>query len=161
VSAISTRRSIYTLTNSSPIPSAAIRDTVHQALLHAPSSFNVQSARAVILLGSAHRRLWDLGAACLQAAVPPAAYEALVPRVRGFRAAHGTVLFFEDQAALDALRQKQAAIAAMVSDWSLHSSGMHQFIVWTALELQGLGAYSNHCSKNQKLTRKRRQSPAL
>ena len=44
------RCSVYTLTNKSTISDERIKEIVESAVKHAPSSFNVQSARAVILL---------------------------------------------------------------------------------------------------------------
>jgi len=35
-------------------------EIVKHAVTHAPSTFNSQSARAVVLLEDAHRRLWDM-----------------------------------------------------------------------------------------------------
>lgn len=32
----------------------------------------------------------------------------------------------------------------MFPEWSEHASGMHQILVWTALELEGLGANLQH-----------------
>lgn len=113
--ALSTRLSCYTLTNTSPISDAAIHEAVSQAIQHAPSSFNSQSTRAVILLKADHERFWDLGDSLVKAAMP-AAYPSLAPRVQGFKAAYGTVLWFEDQAALEGLRAKNPGIGHMFAD---------------------------------------------
>ncbi|KAK7906127.1 hypothetical protein LTR67_000853 [Exophiala xenobiotica] len=142
--AIENRISCYSLTDKSPIPDSRIHEIVNSTVKHAPSAFNVQSARAVILLKQDHEKLWDIGDACLKAAMPEPAYLALAPRVQGFREAYGTVLFFEDQAALDTLKSKNPGIQHVIPEWSQHSNGMHQFIVWTALELEGLGCNAQH-----------------
>ncbi|OAG43180.1 hypothetical protein AYO21_02466 [Fonsecaea monophora] len=144
LSAIQTRRSCYTLTKTSPIPDSRIREIVQATITHAPSAFNVQSARAVVLVGREHERLWDIGDAALKEAMPEQAYAGLAGRLRGFRAAYGTVLWFEDQAVLDALKGKNPALGHVVPQWSAHSNGMHQFIAWTALELEGLGCNLQH-----------------
>ncbi|KAK5062586.1 hypothetical protein LTR84_004659 [Exophiala bonariae] len=141
---IESRLSCYGLTNSSPIPDSKIRSIVEFAIKNAPSAFNVQSARAVILLKADHEKLWDIADKHLKAAMPEPAYQALAPRVKMFRAAYGSVLWFEDQDALDALKEKNPAIQASVAEWSHHSSGMHQFIAWTAFELEGLGCNLQH-----------------
>ncbi|KAJ9602599.1 hypothetical protein H2200_012792 [Cladophialophora chaetospira] len=138
------RRSVYTLTNKSTISDARIHEIINTAVKNAPSAFNVQSARAVVLLKEHHEKLWDLGDSLVKKAMPEAAYAGLAPRIQGFKAAYGSVLWFEDHAALDALKSKNPAIQHVVPEWSDHSNGMHQFIAWTALELEGLGANLQH-----------------
>lgn len=57
-----------------------------------------------------------------------------------FNAGHGTVLFFEDQDVIAAMQKRAPAYEHHFPQWSGHASGMVQFIVWTALEQEGLGA---------------------
>ena len=85
------RCSVYTLTNKSSISDERIKEIVESAVKHAPSSFNVQSARAVILLKEEHQKLWDIGDTMIKRVMPDQAYQALAPRVAGFRAAYGSV----------------------------------------------------------------------
>lgn len=85
------RKSVYTLTNKSPISDDRIKEIVSLAVKHAPSSWNVQSARAVILLKKDHEKLWDIGDKVLKSALPEAVYQTMAPRVAGFRAAYGSV----------------------------------------------------------------------
>ncbi|RVX74366.1 hypothetical protein B0A52_01491 [Exophiala mesophila] len=103
---IEQRLSNYTLTNTSPIPDSKIQSIVEFAIKHAPSTFNVQSARAVILLRADHEKLWDIGDEELQKTLPQSSYNYMKPKIQGFRAAYGTVLWFEDQDALDTLKGK-------------------------------------------------------
>lgn len=119
ISAIETRISCYTLANKSPISDSRIHEIVNAAIKNAPSAFNVQSARAVILLKQDHEKLWDIGDDLLKKSMPEAAYQALAPRVQGFRQAYGSVLFFEDQAALDTLKSKNPAIQHVIQDCKL------------------------------------------
>ena len=35
-------------------------------------------------------------------------------------------------------------VAAAVPEWSSHSTGMHQFIAWSAFEVEGLGCSLQH-----------------
>ncbi|KIW31473.1 uncharacterized protein PV07_03120 [Cladophialophora immunda] len=144
LSAVASRISCYALTKHSPIPDSEIHSIVQFAINHTPSTFNVQSARAVVLLHAEHEKLWDIGDASLRVALPEQAYQSLAPKVLGFKAGYGTVLWFEDEEAMDKLKEKSAGIQHLMDDWSLHSSGMHQFVVWTALELKGLGCNLQH-----------------
>ncbi|KIY01829.1 uncharacterized protein Z520_01967 [Fonsecaea multimorphosa CBS 102226] len=141
---VENRCSCYNLTKASPIADSRIREIIESAVKHTPSAFNVQSTRAVVLVKQDHEKLWDIGDAALKSAMPEQAYAALAPKIQGFRAAYGTVLWFEDQSALDALKEKNPAIQHVIPQWSGHSNGMHQFLVWTALELEGLGCNLQH-----------------
>ena len=116
VSAIETRRSIYTLKKESPVSNDRLTEIVQTAVKHSPSAFNVQSARAVILFGGDHEQLWSIADAQLKKAMPEPAYQALAPKVAGLKAAYGTVMWFEDQADLDALKSKNAAIQHVVPE---------------------------------------------
>ncbi|KIV87632.1 hypothetical protein PV11_03164 [Exophiala sideris] len=144
--AIENRISCYTLTNKSPISDERIHQIINDTVKHTPSAFNVQSTRAVILVKQEHEKLWDIGDAQVKKTMPEPAYQALAPKIQGFKAAYGTVLWFEDQAALDTLKTKNPGIQHVIPDWSQHTNGMHQFIAWTALELEGLGANLQHYS---------------
>ncbi|RMZ86423.1 hypothetical protein DV736_g6351, partial [Chaetothyriales sp. CBS 134916] len=143
-SAIETRRTIYPLTKTSTVPDSRIREIVESTIKHTPSAFNVQSARAVILLGADHEKLWEKGSVFLQKSVPAEVWEKFAPRVQGFKAAYGTALWFEDSEDLDDLKEKNPQVQHVISEWSDHSSGMHHFIAWTALSLEGLGCNLQH-----------------
>lgn len=142
--AAETRLSCYTLTKSSPIPDSRIEEIVSFAVKHAPSSFNVQSARAVILLKASHDKLWSIADSVAKSTHPEAHEKMLGKMIGGFAGAYGTVLWLEDQEALDALAAKNPLFGNLVPQWGDHSSGMHQFIAWTALELEGLGCNLQH-----------------
>lgn len=113
---IENRISCYGLTNTSPIPDSKVQSVVEFAVKNAPSAFNVQSARAIILVKADHEKLWDIADKCLKNAMPEGAYQALAPRVKGFHAGYGTVLWLEDQDALDTLKEKNPAIQATIGD---------------------------------------------
>ena len=137
------RISCYQLSKESTIADSRIHEIVNFVIKHAPSSFNVQSTRAVILLKDEHTSLWDI-ADNVAKSTQPDAYKGLSKMVAGFKAAYGTILFLEDQGSLDALAGKNPLFGHLVPDWSEASSGMHQFLVWTGLELEGLGCNLQH-----------------
>ena len=142
--AAETRLSCYTLTKESPIPDSRIHEIVSFAIKHAPSSFNVQSARAVILTNGEHDRLWEIAEQTAKSTRSEKEYEMLKKMIGGFAAAYGSILWFEDKNALDGLAAKNPLFGHLVPQWGDHSSGMHQFLVWTALELEGLGCNLQH-----------------
>jgi predicted oxidoreductase (fatty acid repression mutant protein) len=54
-----TRRTIYQLTNKSPLSDDQLKTLVEEAVKHAPTSFNMQQSRAVLVTGDMHHRVWD------------------------------------------------------------------------------------------------------
>jgi len=139
------RRSIYTLAKESTIPDAKVEEIVKFAVTWSPSTYNVQSARAVVLLKGEHDKLWEIVKKHIdQVPLDEGTKGYLAGRIAGWKASYGTVLFLEDQATLDALGDKNAMVKPMLTEWSDHSTGIHQFIVWTALEAEGLGANLQH-----------------
>lgn len=91
--AVEARRTIYALSDSSPIPDARIIEIVQKAIRHVPSSFNVQSSRAVVILKEEHKKLWDFADAAIKESMPEAVYSMLAPRFVGFKAGYGSVRY--------------------------------------------------------------------
>ncbi|MCJ1282238.1 hypothetical protein MMC26_001561 [Xylographa opegraphella] len=138
------RRSTITLTNTSPISNYTIVNIVGHAIKYAPSPFHVQSCRAIVLFRQEHEKLWDFGKESVMATMPPPVQATILPKVAEFRAAYGTVLFFEDTSAAAVLPPPLQDLLAKYPDWYEHSEGMNQFIVWTALCAEGLGCNMQH-----------------
>ncbi len=138
------RRSVYAISNEKIVPENRVRQILEQALLHAPSSFNSQTARLVLLLDKQHIRFWELVAQQLKPLVPEKNFEATQTKLAGFSAGYGTVLFFEEQQTIENLQQQFPAYQENFPVWSLQSSGMIQFIIWTAFANEGLGASLQH-----------------
>lgn len=144
LSAVEQRRSMYGLSDEPVVSNQRIVEIVQHAIKHAPSAFNSQSARALILCGEHHKKLWDITKEILRRIVPPEKFAQTETRLDAFRAGSGTVLFFEDQAVVEGLQKRFPLYAEKFPLWSLQASGMVQFIVWTALESEGLGASLQH-----------------
>lgn len=86
------RRSTVDLKKASPIPDARIIELVKHTILHTPSPFHVQSARAVVLLGHDHEKLWDMALAHRKLSDPPEFFASrITPNVNAFKGAYGTV----------------------------------------------------------------------
>lgn len=98
--AIVNRRSIRKVTKNDAITKERIEEVLKTAL-HAPTSFNMQSGRMVVLMDGEHEKFWDIVKETLRARVPAENFEATVERLKGFHAGVGTVLFFEDQATVE------------------------------------------------------------
>lgn len=142
--AVLDRRSWYSIGKASPVSDDKIIETVQFAVKHAPSAFNSQSGRAVVLLGGEHDALWGIVLETLRKIVPAERFAQTAEKIAGFAAGHGTVMFFEDQEVVAGLQANFAAFKDNFPIWSLQSSGMLQYIVWTSLEAEGLGASLQH-----------------
>lgn len=142
--AVEARRSIYGIGKELPVSEERIIEIVERAVKHTPSAFNSQSARVVVLFGEHHDKLWAIATDILKAIVPEEQFASTKQRMDGFAAGFGTVLFFEDQQTIEALQAKLPTYQDRFPVWSQHSSGMLQFVVWTALEGEGLGANLQH-----------------
>ncbi len=138
------RRTIYALDRDIKLSEEEVVKLIQTAIKEAPSSFNSQSSRAVILLGKNQDRVWEIAKDVLRAIVPADAFPATDKKLSGFQAAYGTVLFFEDEKVIAGLQEKFAAYADNFPIWSEHSTGMAQLAVWTALAEQGIGASLQH-----------------
>ncbi|KAF2266839.1 Nitroreductase [Lojkania enalia] len=141
--AVASRRSIYTLSKESTIPNHRILEIVKHALKYAPSPFNVRSARCIVLFGDDHSKLWQNAYQVTEQATPQA-IEILGLKIKGLEAAYGTAMWFDDEEAYNDLTPRFAALSKQYPEWEEHSSGMHQFIVWTALAAEGMGANLQH-----------------
>lgn len=142
--ALENRRSIYGLAKESPVSDERIQEIVEFAVKYTPSAFNSQSSRVVVLLGDKHDRFWDLTEEQLRAVVPADNFSPTEEKIASFRNGYGTVLFFEDETVVKGLQEQFALYAENFPIWSEQTSGMHQLVVWTALEMEGLGASLQH-----------------
>ncbi|KAF3265421.1 hypothetical protein TWF192_000071 [Orbilia oligospora] len=146
IEAVKGRRTYYDLKAESPIPDSRIEEIVKTAIEVLPSSFNSQSARLVLLYGDHHKKLWDITRDALFAFIPEEQKESTGARISGFKNAYATILFFEDSAPIKELQAAFAPYADKFPQWSEHTSAIHQFFLWTALEAEGFGANLQHYS---------------
>ncbi|MDH6352367.1 nitroreductase family protein [Brevibacillus sp. 1238] len=142
--AVKDRRTYYGISKEAVASDERIRELVEEAVKHTPSSFNSQSARVVVLLGEQHDKLWNLTKETLRKIVPAENFAPTEEKMNAFGNGYGTVLFFEDQSVVKGLQEKFTAYKDNFPVWSEQSSGMLQFVVWTALETEGFGASLQH-----------------
>jgi len=139
------RRTQYALGRKLPMPETEVEALIRQAIRLAPSSFNSQSSRALILFGAASEKLWkQITKEILRPLVPADAFASTDAKLDAFAAGAGTVLFYEDQDTIAELQKKYPLYADNFPVFSEHSSGMAQFAVWTALAGAGIGASLQH-----------------
>lgn len=143
---IKDRRTYYQLSDKSPISDDKIREIIEHVLRWAPSSFNSQSARVVLLLGENHKKLWEITKAELKkVSHSEEAFAQTEAKVNGsFLSGYGTVLFFEDETVIKGLQGNFPSYSEKFTQWKEHSSAIVQILTWMALENEGFGASLQH-----------------
>lgn len=142
--AVKNRRSIYGIGKETLVSDARIEEIVEFAVTNSPSAFNSQSGRVVILLNAEHDALWDITTEALREISSKEDFSATEQKMGAFKNGYGTILFFEDEAVVKGLQESFPSYQEKFPDYSLQSSGMLQFVVWTALEAEGYGASLQH-----------------
>lgn len=143
-SAVAGRRSYYGISKETPVDDDRIREIIEHAVKHTPSAFNSQSTRVVLLLNKSHDRLWDITMEALRKLVPADQFSSTEEKINSFKSGYGTILFFEDMSIVESLQQQFALYKDNFPVWSQQSNGMHQYVIWTALEIEGFGASLQH-----------------
>lgn len=138
------RRSRYQLADTLPISDKKLQEIVSGCILQAPSAFNVQSARVVLLLGGQHKKLWEIVMHCLRQIVPAGKFAPTEEKINAFAAAYGSILYLDDTVATGQLQEKFPDYAENFPVWAQQANGMLQFAIWTALAEAGVGASLQH-----------------
>ena len=142
---IERRRSIYALNDQLPITEDEVVTTIEDAIVISPSAFNMQSVRAIILLGAQHKALWEgIVTDTLKAVVAKEKFEPTAEKLAGFAAGAGTVLYFEDDDVVQHMKEQFPTYAAAFDAYSGHGQGIAQVNVWNALAEKGVGANLQH-----------------
>jgi predicted oxidoreductase (fatty acid repression mutant protein) len=141
----SARRTIYALDKKVKISKAEIEAIIKDAVKFAPSAFNNQSVRAVLLFDKRHDELWDIVVDCLGAKiVDEDAKQKFLSKIGAFKAAYGTILYFTDSSVVKQYEQRFPSYAANFRDWSEQAQGNANYAVWLALHDNGIGASLQH-----------------
>ena len=142
--AIKERRTYYGISKEAVTSDDRIKELIDQAVLHTPSAYNSQSGRVVLLLGAQHDRLWDITKEALRKIVPAEQFSDTENKINAFKNGYGTVLFFDDNSIVEALQEQFALYKNNFPVWAQQSNGMQQFVIWTALHMEGYGASLQH-----------------
>ena len=138
------RRTQYALGNDIPIGQEQVTGLIQEAMRQAPSSFNSQSSRALILHGVQSVKFWEIVKDELRKIVPADAFPTTEKKIDSFAAGAGTVLFYEDQEPVKALQEQFPLYADNFPIWSEHATGIAQYAVWMTLAEAGIGASLQH-----------------
>lgn len=142
--AVEERRTYYGIGKESPVTYEQIKEVIDHAVKYAPSAFNSQSGRVVLLLGEHHNKLWDVTMETLRKIVPADEFAPTEDKINSFHNGYGTLLFFEDVSIVKGLQEQFPLYAEYFPIWSQQSSGMLQYIVWVSLEQEGFGVSLQH-----------------
>ena len=138
------RRTQYALGNDIPLGQEQVTGLIQEAMRQAPSSFNSQSSRALILHGAQSVKFWEIVKDELRKIVPADAFPTTEKKIDSFAAGAGTVLFYEDQEPVKALQEQFPLYADNFPIWSEHATGIAQYAVWMTLAEAGIGASLQH-----------------
>ncbi|TGA97769.1 nitroreductase family protein [Sporolactobacillus shoreae] len=142
------RRTIYALDKDIKSSKEEIVATIEEAVKNAPSAFNSQSARVVVLFGAESDKLWGEGGIAEQAirkVLPEGqSFDSTAKKLASFNAGVGTILYFEDMDVIEGLQKNFPLYADNFPVWSEHSTGITQFAVWSALANIGIGGSLQH-----------------
>ncbi len=144
LTAVADRRTFYGISKEAVVSDERIKEIIEHAVKHTPSAFNSQSTRVVLLLGGHQDKLWDITKEALRKIVPADKFAPTEGKINSFKSGYGTVLFFEDSKVVESLQEQFALYKDNFPIWSQQTSGMHQFVIWTALEIEGFGASLQH-----------------
>lgn len=141
--AIINRRSIRKVKKNENITKEKINEVLKTAL-HAPTSFNMQSGRVIVLMDAEHERFWDIVKETLRSRVPEENFAATIERLQGFHDGVGTVLFFENQETVRKMQENAPLYKDQFPYWSHQGSAMLQYAAWLAFSAEGIGASLQH-----------------
>jgi len=144
LAAIATRRSNYAITPKSSVSDEKLEAIVKQCVLHSPTPFNIQSTRAILILGAENTKLWKMIGESFLKGLEGDHKATAEGRLAAFSGGYGTVLFFDDQAVIDGISEKVPVYAKHFPVWAKNAAGMLQHAVWTSLTLEGLAASLQH-----------------
>ncbi|MDR2537358.1 MAG: nitroreductase family protein [Treponema sp.] len=141
----SARRTIYALGKNVKISNQEIETIIKDAVRFAPSAFNNQTVRAVLLFNKRHDELWDIVVDCLGATITGVeAKQKFLSKIGAFKAAYGTILYFTDSSIVKQYEQQYPPYASNFRDWSEQAQGNANYAVWLALHESGIGASLQH-----------------
>ena len=138
------RRTRYGLTDKILLSEMDLLDIISQSVKYTPSPFNCQGGRIVVLLGEKSRLFWNIVLEKLRSVVPESHFPATKEKIESFASGYGTILFYEDMSAVEELQQKFPAYKDNFLLWAYQSNAMLEFLVWTALAEEGIGASLQH-----------------
>lgn len=142
--AIKERRSIYEISPESKVSDERIAAVISDTILYAPSAFNSQSARVILLLREQHKQLWSLTKEELRKVVNTDNWQKTKEKIDSFTNGYGTVLFFDDESVVKSLQKDFPLYGDKFPVWAEQSNGILQYMIWVSLQAEGFGVSLQH-----------------
>lgn len=136
------RRSIYQVGNTLNHSAEEVANAIGQAVIAAPSAFNSQTSRVVLVTGSTNQKVWDLIRKTQEPLLPEGKggdFQRMVFEA-GINAA-GSLIFFEDQ---EAISKNIPASPERQAIYKEKNGAITQFVSWVVLADMGYGASLQH-----------------
>lgn len=112
-----------------------------EAIKNCPTVQGLNTLRYMIVYNNSHQKFWNLVEQEQRQHIPQHLFDATVHKIKGHKNALGTILLFEDQAALQQLAKKFPLQAEQHQFWSSQSLGMTSLAAWSTLADIGLGIH--------------------
>ena len=144
--ALANRRSFYHLGKNVNFTQDEISSIIKHCMQYTPSAFNFPTTNLVLAFGKQHEAIWQITIDCLQekSAKKEDTFNLAKAKVENFKSGFGTILFYEDTAMLEELKETYAMYAENFATWSNQANGMLQANIWTALTDKQIGANLQH-----------------
>lgn len=143
---IEKRRSNYDLGNNLEISKKDLINLLRKIIYYAPSPFNVQSSKIVLLNKKSHHLLWTtVVEEFLKKNNNGDLLDSDKARIKREDKAYGTILFYKDERVIEEFKEKLDAYEQKsLNSWCIEESAMLQMNIWNELRLRNIGAHIVH-----------------
>lgn len=138
------RHSFYDINNILPCSLEEVQKIIQFSLALYPSPFNSQSVRLIVLFGEQHKKFWDIVLSNLLTTAPKEKKSTIRGKIATFAAGAGTILYYMDTDIIKQQEEKFPLYAANFKNWGYQSNAILQFMIWSALANQNIGASLQH-----------------
>ena len=137
---IKQRRTTYAIGNKTELTHEEIVDRIREIAQDVPSANNSQTTRVVVLFGEDNVKLWDHIYNVQKDVMQRPMWDMMSNVMQGAKGGVGTILFFEDQGAIE----KGIGKGARADVYKQHNDANMQYALWLGLAELGLGASLQH-----------------
>lgn len=143
---IEKRRSNYDLGNNIEISKKDLINLLRKIVYYAPSPFNVQSSKIVLLNKKSHHLLWTtVVEEFLKKNNNGDLLDSDKARIKREEKAYGTILFYKDKQIIENFKKDLEDYEKNnLDEWCTQESAMLQMNIWNELRLRNIGAHIVH-----------------
>ena len=143
---IEKRRSNYDLGNNLEISKKDLINLLRKIVYYAPSPFNIQSSKIVLLNKKSHHLLWTtVVEEFLKKNNNGDLLDSDKARIKREEKAYGTILFYKDEQIIENFKKDLEDYEKNnLDEWCTQESAMLQMNIWNELRLRNIGAHIVH-----------------